>query len=205
VCNSDGHGGAQLVLERPGQPRKTWVSSNFMGNTEEFEAWRGDLDGDGREELVLATLDAISNDMGVSTWSIYVLGESDRSPLIFEVQEYGPGSLIWDESAGTATFLATTWTTDAEPRRGTGLYFLGRWFKYRQGTLVADTGRAMATLRRQPSCQSWEIGMIAWRTPDSVEREREPSGGSVVRGCAFGLASHSQGAPLGKRARSSRS
>lgn len=108
-----------------------------------YEALTGDLDGDARLELVVANHDGTSNGLGVSTWTIYILPdprEHDfREPLRMTVREYGTCGTFVARPGGSAThILATDWEWGADPqdRRGYGLYFVGRWFRYADGRLL---------------------------------------------------------------------
>lgn len=108
----------------------------FMGQVDGFQVVEVDLDGDGKPERVLAVLNAVSNGLGVAHWTLHVLEPGRPSPLSFSVAEYGEGTFPRREQGPGCDVLATAWRDLEDPLRGSGLYFIGHRYTYREGALV---------------------------------------------------------------------
>ncbi len=86
-----------------------------------------DLNGDGREELVIATLNTVSNGMGVEYWTVWVLsGDKISNPV--EVEDYGSMGFL-SSNGKQCRLLVTRWIEGWEPNKDYGLYLVGRWFE----------------------------------------------------------------------------
>lgn len=86
-----------------------------------------DLNGDGEKEFVIATLNTVSNGMGVEYWKVRILSEDKISNPV-EVEDYG--SLGFLTSNGKqCRLLVTRWIEGWEPKKEYGLYLVGRWFE----------------------------------------------------------------------------
>jgi len=118
------------VLDRDGAVSARWTSPLAFGNrTDSFLAYDADLDADGAPELVVATLAGTGCGLGVSSWTVAVLGRGAPAPILFEAGEVGAGLLVARDGPGCDLF-ATEWIDARDPRRGDGLYFAGRRFAY---------------------------------------------------------------------------
>lgn len=134
--------GGELVAEVP-------ASFGFGAGTA-FDVARGDLDGDGAEELVVANLEAVSNGLGVEYWTVYVFGGRDPAlpPLRFRSEQYATrGAWTRPAAGGPCRVLVTGWEEMDDPRRGGGMYFVGQWMRYEDGRLVPEAARPV--LRRR--------------------------------------------------------
>ena len=108
----------------------------------DFWAYRGDLDKDGSQEIIIASLESISNGMGISTFNIHIFKNPEKhkfaKPLTFSVQEFGEkGSLIFDKKKNETQVLVTYWVDNnsLDLKRGHGTYLIGKWFRYKNGLL----------------------------------------------------------------------
>lgn len=133
-----------FLVEKDGKILGTWPSAAFMGETEGFEVLRGDLDGDRKQELVVANHDGTGVGLGVSVWTIAIFPDADfrtfQTPLTFSVQEYGSfGTFV--PAAGHVNILTTYWVSGADRKRGEGLYLVGQWWRYKSGELVPQQNR----------------------------------------------------------------
>ena len=83
---------------------------DFGRSTEIFEALECDMEGNGKKQIVIANSKDQSLGMGVTYWTIYIVDrQSFNRPLMFDVQEYGEGSIYWDEKEKRCQVLATGW------------------------------------------------------------------------------------------------
>lgn len=120
-----------FILKEDGKEIGRWRASI---SPHRFDAFEADLDGDGRQELIVANHDGTSNGKGVSYWTIYIVPDPSthpfRSPLQFQVQEYGrQGTFVRDADR------FEIWTTSWEWAKKTdGL--VGQQWRYREGELV---------------------------------------------------------------------
>ncbi len=60
----DDNGGAKFFVQRSGETVGKWKSAVFLGDTTDYKVFSGDLDNDGRIELIVANRTAISNGIG---------------------------------------------------------------------------------------------------------------------------------------------
>ena len=128
-----------FLVEKEGKTIGPWPSTAYLGETEDFEVLRGDLDGDRQPELIVANHDATGNGMGVSVWTIAIFPNTDfpsfQLPLTFSVQDYGSfGTFV--SAAGHVNILTTDWVSGDDRRRGGGLYLVGQWWRYKSGELL---------------------------------------------------------------------
>lgn len=148
VCKALSESADEFVVEKDGKRLGSWPASAEMGETGDFEVLRGDLDGDGKAELIVANHDGTSNGMAVSFWSIAIFPDAEfrtfETPLTFSVEEYGSfGTFV--PAAGTVNILATSWIWGNDPRgrRGEGLYLVGQWWRYKSGALIPVSRSAL--------------------------------------------------------------
>jgi hypothetical protein len=115
-----------------------------------FEVVQADLDDDGRQEVILATLDGVGNGMGVAYWTVYALspGSIDWSIDSLPVQEYSSaGSWVVLSGEKRCNLLQTKWANGFEAGRGWGLYFHASWQAFEHGAFVQRVDRPI--LRRR--------------------------------------------------------
>lgn len=128
-----------FLVEKEGKTIGTWPGTAFLGETEDFEVLRGDLDGDRQPELIVANHDATGNGLGVSIWTIAIFPDTDfrsfQLPLTFSVKDYGSfGTFV--SAAGHVNILTTDWVSGEDRKHGGGLYLVGQWWRYKSGELV---------------------------------------------------------------------
>lgn len=130
-----------VLVEKDGKRVGSWPASAYLGETADFEVLRGDLDGDGRPELIVSNRDSSSAGMGVNYWTIAILPDVESGgfepPLTFRVEDYGSfGTFV--SAGGKVSILATKWlwTKDSLGKRGRGLYLVGQWWRYKAGQLL---------------------------------------------------------------------
>jgi hypothetical protein len=136
VCAVLGDKEEGLFLEEGGARTPVTPELPFMGQVDGFQVVEADLDGDGKAERVLAVLNAVSNGLGVAHWTLRVLEPGRPTPLSFYLAEYGEGTFLRREQGPGCDVLATAWRDLEDPLRGSGLYFIGHRYAYREGALV---------------------------------------------------------------------
>ena len=152
VCKGLSESLDALVLEKDGSRAGTWPGIASLGETSDFEVIQGDLDNDGKPELIVSNHDSTSNGMAVNVYTISIFPAAAvinfEPPLTFSVEEYGSsGTFV---SHGSHINILTTrwqWTTDPMGRRGNGLYLMGQWWRYVHGELVLSTNRTILARR----------------------------------------------------------
>ncbi|TYQ27300.1 hypothetical protein [Pseudanabaena sp. UWO310] len=78
----------KFILERDNKEIGNWKAKFSL----KFDAFEVDLDGDGRQELIVAEHNGTSNGLGVAYWTIYIFSDPAYplpKPMQFETQEYG--------------------------------------------------------------------------------------------------------------------
>ena len=129
-----------FLVQKDGKNLGTWSGIAFLAETSKFEVLTGDLDNDGKPELIVANNDGMSNGLGVDYWTIFIFPDPQfhtfNAPLRFSVEEYSSfGTFV--TSAGRVNILTTSWVNNKDPkgRRGWGTYLVGQWWRYQSGEL----------------------------------------------------------------------
>jgi hypothetical protein len=157
-CWHESGGGVKLALERHGSIVSEWSASpHWFATPDAFTVLTGDLDGDGKAEIVVANLEGASNGMVVATYTVAILDGANLSgpPVRFQVQEFGAKeNLLYSPSRRACEILVTNWESGRDPKRGWGRYMVGQWYRYGRGRLVPDTSRPVLSRRYLNSFQS---------------------------------------------------
>jgi hypothetical protein len=120
-----------------------------------FSAPRADLDGDGHQEIVGALFLGASCGRAVQYWELVIWdgAQPAKPPVRFSVEDFGEGTFArWDGERG-CRLLATDWGSGADPSRGEGTYFYGRWARYAGGNLTPVGGDGVLARRLLRSFQ----------------------------------------------------
>lgn len=126
--------GGEFRIESSGQATNRWPVAAYLGDTEDFVLLQGDLDGDGVKEWIVANRDSTGNGLAVRTWTLFILANLSAVPLQLRVEDFGAGSFLKAPSEKSCEILQTSWISGTE----SGLYFVGRWFRYAKGTLLTN-------------------------------------------------------------------
>ncbi len=110
-----------------------------------FDVLIGDIDNDKIDELIIAELQGISMGFGGEYWTLYILdnfGNGDvLPPTQLKVNVYGHnGTFIKRGKEGKCEILSAEWKELNHPKRGWGMYLVGKWLRYNNGQLklIAD-------------------------------------------------------------------
>lgn len=114
----------------------------FGGELSNFYAFLGDLDKNKSDELIVVDFIGQSNGLGVSYYTVNIFPDFETkgftTPLTFKTSEFGKnGTFVYDAKTNETLILQTEWggVEIKDPKRGSGLYFTGRFFRYKNGKL----------------------------------------------------------------------
>ncbi len=155
VCKHISDAEIFFAIEKNGRVLGKWPASTYNGGTSMFEVLRGDIDRDKDDEIIVADCSGVTNGIGFQYWTISILPDPEihgyKQPLEFSVEEYGAeGTFVKHPGDSYCNILATEWQWDAireEKRKRGGLYFVGRWFRYRGGMLEPIAERPILARR----------------------------------------------------------
>lgn len=196
VCSCTGDTTIVMRVMSEGRTVHEWPADYSLGaSAESLRALTGDLDGDGRPELIVSEWMDMSNGLGIRYYRLSIFSGTDpaRPPLRVNVDDFDArGSFVRPARGGSCRLLATRWTELRDPRRGEGMYFTGQWMRYREGRLEHDTERPVVVRRllnsfdrqvagaplasfRDPRAEAW-TGPFAVLPPLAASRS-----GSIMR------------------------
>lgn len=134
---------------------------SFRPETDGFYAFWGDLDKNKSNELIVVDFNGQGNGLGVSHYTIYILPDFESrgfsTPLSFNTSEFGEdGTFIYDAKKNETLILQTEWggVNVKDAKRGDGLYFTGRFFRYQNGKLISAADKPILARRYLNSFQS---------------------------------------------------
>lgn len=112
------------------------------GELSNFHALLGDLDKNKSAELIVVDFNGQSNGLGVNYYTINIFPDFETKgftkPLTFNTSEFGKdGTFIYNAKKNETLILQTEWggVNIKDAKRGGGLYFTGRFFRFRNGRL----------------------------------------------------------------------
>jgi hypothetical protein len=130
-----------LVVDRPAERRVIWATDSNRGEVADFRVQQGDLDGDGAQELVIASLMSVSDGMEIRSWEVSVVDGAE------DVVVHGVAHDLPEDFLKGTTLLFTEWTYQAvEKQPEPAFVFVGREYQYSRGALVPAKS---AVLRRR--------------------------------------------------------
>ena len=113
----------------------------------------------------VAALGAISNGLGVNSWTIDLVPDRSGAPVAsFDAQEFTPDGRSAETRDGQTIFWATEWWTGPDPsgRRGPGTYLIGRPFAVTESGLVPATRFAIHARRLLYDFRAEHGGPVRW-------------------------------------------
>ena len=148
-------------VDEGGRTAHEWPANySHAGSPGSLRAMHGDLDGDGKAELIVSEWMDMSNGLGIRFYrlSIFDGAHPARAPLRVNVDDFTPeGSFVRPARGGPCRLIATRWTELRDPRRGEGMYFTGQWMRYRDGRLEHDPDRPLVVRRLLNSFRPWQV------------------------------------------------
>jgi hypothetical protein len=136
--NTEDAQGGEFVLERNGKEINRWEAEiSSTTGAQNFDVLHSDLDGNGTRELIVVDFIGSGMGMGVNNHKIHIFGQDERqSPIEISVEEYGALGSFVAQTKGVL-ILATEWlyTDKIDPHLPSGLYLIGKWFRYANGLL----------------------------------------------------------------------
>lgn len=132
-----------FLIERPGQPMGVLPDQLMAGRFAAFSVARVDLDGDGKQERVLAAWNGQGNGLGVNGWTIRVFDRDWKLLRQFDdVSEWGERSLVAAPKGRRGCDLAITSFTPSVNRHGVeGISFQARFFGLADGKVEEAADR----------------------------------------------------------------
>jgi len=142
----------EITVVRDGRVLYRWtIDLGLGGNAEPADFFRADLDGDGAPEVILPTLEAVSNGYAIRTVRIDVIDGRDAAspPLHFEVQDFDRQvSFLRAPGGKQCRVFATEWLWTIDTKRDAGNYLAGQWLDYHAARLRHTTSRPVLARRR---------------------------------------------------------
>lgn len=122
-----------IVVDRPDERRVMWATSSHLGEVTDFRVLGADLDADGAEELIVASVMSESSGMAIRSWAVSIVDGKEDVAAHFVAHDFGLDAL-----KGT-TLLVTEWAWQ-DLDKDQALFFVGREYGYRNGALVPGKG-----------------------------------------------------------------
>ena len=177
VCRHASENGGRVVMSRDGEETVRWSASS-PGIFDDLRVFR--LSND---RYLVAVLDAVSNGLGVATWTLAVT-DGERVVYRFVARDFDPegGSFGMElrHPSGRRSqpvIWATEWQASDDPsgRRGPGYYLIGRPFYFSADGLVPAAHLPIRARRLLYSFRRGPGGPVAWLSDRRAEsRRRDP-------------------------------
>ncbi len=151
VCRQSpsAEGADVITIVRAGRVLFRWKLGMAGDASRHF--FRADLDGDGAPELILSTLEAVSNGYAIETVGVDIIDgrNADARPLHFVVEDFDPRiSFLRAPASKRCRLFATEWLWTSDRKRGAGDYLVGGWLDYHAGLLHHTKSRPVLARRR---------------------------------------------------------
>ncbi|MCY7346401.1 MAG: hypothetical protein LH614_09310 [Pyrinomonadaceae bacterium] len=150
------YGVGKFIVRRGGRQIAEFSGSlnAFGGVTDDFQALYGDFDNNQSKELVVVDFEGQGQGLGVKNYTINIFPDFETSktfvPLTFADAEFGAGSsFIYDAKTKETLILLTGWggVEVKDPKRGDGLYFTGRFLRYKNGKVMPAADKPILARR----------------------------------------------------------
>lgn len=134
-------GDVEILIQENGQTLQT-IKSNIGSFTDRFWVYKGNLDKEFSDELVIVDFNSSSNGIMISHSTVYIFTDINKKDfqtyVKFPMEEFGENdNFIFDKKRNETLILATEWDghTNFDKNRSWGLYLIGRWFRFRNKKL----------------------------------------------------------------------
>ena len=114
-----------LVIEGPGKRHLEWDARSYLGDVSDFVVLSQDLDGDGKQELIVASRAAESNGLMVRDWELAIVDGQTDAVMHLLAQDWGP-----DAISAQGSLLLTEWSLSLGH-----IVFTGREYVYENARL----------------------------------------------------------------------
>ncbi len=134
------------------------------------------LNANGKEKLVVATMNSASNGMGIEYWDVRVLSDVAISNAV-SVEDYGIMG-YFTTNGKQCRLLVTRWIEGWEPGRGYGLYLAGLWFRLHGNSLEYTYDRPAIKRRYLNSLQ--QLREHGFQKDEPVLWFRDPTATPII-------------------------
>ncbi len=128
---SEEKGNVRMRVQRAGTLLSEWTTQIMPPagpSSETIRLEAIDLDRDGKEELLISVMEAMSVGMARSYWSVWAFDGSKLSEPV-TAEDYGVLSFpVCSKDGKNGYLLLSHWLPGWEPKRGDGLYLSACWF-----------------------------------------------------------------------------
>ncbi len=157
--NDDDKGGYFSIGKNRDEFGTIPASVDGASSIDNFHVFYGDLDKNKSAELVVVDFDGQSNGLGVSYYTVNIFPDFEtkgfQPPISFNTTEFGAnGTFVYDAKAKETLILMTDFNgLDNISAKG-GTYFVGRFFRYKNGMLKPATDKPIYARRYLNSFQN---------------------------------------------------
>jgi FG-GAP repeat len=142
--------GVTISVRRGDRELRRWRGADGISFQRNFRVLVADLDGDGVDDIAIATHNETGNGMAISYWTVCAVdGKSlTAPPACVDVEDYGSVSyFIKGPGSAGCLLLQAEWRRGKEPKRGEGLYLVGQWLRYDRRRFVGEPSRPLIARR----------------------------------------------------------
>jgi hypothetical protein len=118
-----------LVVDRALDRRVIWVTESHLGEVTDFRVQQLDLDADGANEIVVASVMSESSGMAIRSWDVSIVDGKEDLALHVVAHDFG-----FDALKGM-TLQLTEWAWQVITENENALVFTGREYVYAHGAL----------------------------------------------------------------------
>lgn len=160
---------AQIFYERDGSIIQQWDAplDTFLSESG-LRVEAINLTDNGEDILIVGLMNSQSLGMMIQHWTIWAItGNTVSKPV--KVDDYGIMSFLTkSKQSGSWYLLAARWIGGWEPKRGNGLYAVGKWYELRGGEFVPVGDRPQIQRRYLPSFERIRLQAFAQKKPTPV-------------------------------------
>jgi hypothetical protein len=160
---------AQIFYERDGSIIQQWDApiDTFLSESG-LRVDTINMTGDGEGELIVGLMNSQSMGIAIQQWTIWAItGNTVSKPV--KVDDYGIMSFLTKSNqSGKWYLLSTRWRDGWEPKRGDGLYAVGKWYELSGGEFAPVSDRPQIQRRYLPSLERIRLHAFEQKKPTPV-------------------------------------
>jgi hypothetical protein len=181
-CVEDSTAGtiARYTLRQGRRVLATWTSSLFT-EASRFSVVSRDLDQDGQPEILVRTLQSVSNGLAVDSWENHIITKEGARTSFVSVGESLPV-----QAGGACELLARDREYMTDALRGPGLYFFTRRFAFAGGVLQGRSEVFPAERVGYPMRQAWPVDPLLYGRKAETQARGEVVGLAVAQAPGLG-------------------